>query len=637
MTKKEVVHAMRGLARMLKRKGASRVIPLVPALDGHDGKLGVDDFFVAGGTVEQLLACANHDLLQTHIPDIQIAGRHGAQIFEDALDAVNRANHPARLFIQNGDLVRVITDEITARIERVTRSDIRTFLTDAAQWQSLQAVKGDMVPKNLSYCPPDVAEHFFTRRSWPGIPTISGMTKHPILTGQQIVDTPGYCHDSKYFIVGGHSWPEWEGTAKEAADFITDDVLVDFCFKDDASRAHAVALMLLPIVRPALASVAPLHVIDAPIMNSAKSLLARVLLSATQGPDIASGGAATKEEEWEKAIVAMLKSLPSYGLFDDLGGYVTSNTLNRAITSMMFRGRILGTSEEFHGPSNVAWVVTSNNLTLSPDLAERALWIRLDTGMANPGDRTDFKHPQIESYVDSLRDAKIIPALVAMIRHYFSSGYQYKGLTHAKCQKWSFLMGGILESNGIFGFMENFKAMRETADPMQVSLTQFVGRWWERHQGLPVFSSDLIEEWEADDTLAAEIITANPSGKGKKFGIQMAAIRDRTFSYTTPRIYESDPVETINLTIQGCGKQGGKAVFKLVQKTPVSPPSTPKIGPSPPRNLGSKGVDGVDGGDIRAPHIYGCEGPNTNDTYRGAGDISPSPLSALDDEEVTII
>ena len=65
-----MLDAMRRLREFLRSRGAAVRICLLPP-GPHGEKTGLDDFFVRGGTVQQLLECCQDDLPQLNEPNTQ--------------------------------------------------------------------------------------------------------------------------------------------------------------------------------------------------------------------------------------------------------------------------------------------------------------------------------------------------------------------------------------------------------------------------------------------------------------------------------------------------------------------------------------------------------------------------------------
>jgi len=585
MTKREVRNALIRLARWLKKRGA-KVHAIVLKINGVDDKLGLDNYLVKG-KAKELLSCVDDSVLSLEQESIRVSGRPGTEIHEEALAALIAANDPPTVFVRAGELTKIIDDGFSPpKIEDLGKSGLRNRLTSCVGWHRLKPEKDEVVRVPVPHCPPDVVEHFLAERHWPGIPHIAGITSHPILTPSgKISSEPGYCEESKYYIVG-NAPPPWPGTPESAVDFLINDVLVDFCFKDHASIAHALALMILPVVRPAIDGATPLHVIDAPIMNSGKSKLAEALLLVTQ-PEVEGQGAPKTEEEWTKSLVTSLRYLPSYVFFDDLGGKLESNELNGVLTSKRWSGRLLGTNDKMKVPITAAWIVTSNNIKLSPDLSERSIWIRLDTGMPDPGRRTEFKHPDLKWI--RRENAKILSAVLCIVEHGARKNFPFTGRKHNKYSEWSSVIGGILESCGVTGFMSNFDQMRISADPISDAVNDFISRVWNIHRDAPMFASSLVELWEINEELAGLISTAKD--KTKAFGRQLAERKDRVFA--VPEGEDGTPIylrlTTPDRTVEG------KRIWKLVPEVVSNHPENTNHCPNHCPNQTQKVVSGVSG------------------------------------------
>ena len=64
------------------------------------------------------------------------------------------------------------------------------------------------------------------------------------------------------------------GAQVEAALAVVDDLIGEFPFADDASRANTLALLLTPVLRPAIEGQVPLALIDKPKRGTGASLIA---------------------------------------------------------------------------------------------------------------------------------------------------------------------------------------------------------------------------------------------------------------------------------------------------------------------------------------------------------------------------
>ena len=87
--------------------------------------------------------------------------------------------------------------------------------------------------------------------------------------------------------------------------------LADFRLVDAASRAHAVALMLLPFVRDRVDGPTPLHLFKKSIAGEGASLLTDTLLCPALGSDISRLSSVRDDDEWRKEITSVLLEGPS--------------------------------------------------------------------------------------------------------------------------------------------------------------------------------------------------------------------------------------------------------------------------------------------------------------------------------------
>lgn len=122
------------------------------------------------------------------------------------------------------------------------------------------------------------------------------------------------------------------------------DVLDDFPFLDQASRANTLALMLSPIIRPHV-DLAPLALIDAPQAGTGKGLLTDTISIIATGRPAAKGSAPREDDELEKRITALVNEGSTVIVFDDLAHTLRSPVLANALTASDWKGRILGRSE----------------------------------------------------------------------------------------------------------------------------------------------------------------------------------------------------------------------------------------------------------------------------------------------------
>ena len=203
-------------------------------------------------------------------------------------------------------------------------------------------------------------------------------------------------------------------TVNQAKDLLLNNLLIDFPFVDEASRANAMAALLLPFVRPMIPGATPLHLIDAPTPGTGKGLLVDVLTAPFNPTGPAIIPPAKDDEEWRKKITAYLTAGHSHLSIDNIPstGKVDSASLAIALTSKIWTDRILGQSEKITLPIRNVWLATGNNVLLSDELTSRAVWIRLDAKLERPRQRTGFKIDRLDAWSRQHRNELVTAALV---------------------------------------------------------------------------------------------------------------------------------------------------------------------------------------------------------------------------------
>ncbi len=511
MVKPAVLKALRRLSGMLRRRGARSVVPIVPNKEGHTGKLGLDDFFALHGTKLELHQCADHSILDERT--IVINNRNLADVSADGLDALKDNNIPPALFVRGGELVRIVHDERDIpKIQSITLAAMRGILARSATW-----VRKNKDGETEVSPPPDVVEDLMSLGAWPLIPPVVAITRAPVLAKNGVLSmSPGYCPDSAFFIACRDTWPKWDADLAAAVDYILNDMLGDFPFASDADRAHALALMILPIVRPVIDGSTPLHLIDAPVQGTGKSILARICMMPTAGSEIAATPGTKDEEEWRKKIASSLLEGRSYIFFDDLSRKIESESLNLALTSREFTDRKLQETKNINLPIRCVWIATTNNAELSRDIVERTVWIRLDSGTENPSERP-FAHPDIEGWVTQNRQT-IVSALCVIVRAWLNAGKPLGRKRHPRYHEWSSVIGGILEVAGVPGFLDNIHLLKSSANTLDDAWRHFMARWWEDHEQEYLKAGDLRTLFEADEELAGLLGPGNEASRTTRLG-----------------------------------------------------------------------------------------------------------------------
>jgi Bifunctional DNA primase/polymerase, N-terminal len=466
------------------------------------------------------------------VPIIQANDRLPSEIADEALSALVNANDPPFLFVRGGKLTRVRADENGRPIvEVLTVEHLRERLGRVARFVN-QGKRGHVTIQT----PLTVVQDIRARGSWP-FPPLEAITESPTLRKNgSILNQRGYdpstrliYHPEKGFVMP--TVPDSPTRADVAQALVTlIDVLDDFPFLDQASRANTLALMLTPIIRPHI-DLAPLALLDAPQAGTGKGLLTDVVSIIATGRPAAKGVAPRDDEEIEKRITSLLSEGSTFIVFDDVAHTLRSPVLAGALTTCEWKGRILGRSEMIAIPQRATWIVTGNNISLAGDIPRRCFWIRLDAKTSRPYLRENFKHPNLMSHIKEHRGA-LLSALFTLARSWHCAGCPPSSMKPlGSFEGWTKIIGGILEHAGIPGFLCNATELYEQADDESAQWEGFLCACHEAFGNVAVTSSDLALRIESDPSLSSSLpdflADARSTGKGDFKKLIGKALRKR--------------------------------------------------------------------------------------------------------------
>lgn len=477
------------------------------------------------------------------VPDIELWEKQLWEKSEEAMAALAESNNVAtpRVFVKQGQLTRVGSDaEGRLYAQPLTLDSTRGIMARCANWWTMTA-KGDA---KATTPPEDVIRDILSAPDlWEGIPVLDTLTFTPVLTKNtgegtnlrfELVTRAGYYRASRLLFHDadnieselGDTSPTPENVS-EALRLFFDELLGDFPFKDQASRAHALALALLPIVRLAIVGPTPFHMVRASTPGTGKSLLVETLTSI-----VVPGGASASpcpgsdrdlDEEMRKRITTTLMRGSSHVWLDNIKRHLDSPSLALALTQTIWSDRALGGNTEVNLPVRCVWVGTGNNPTISDELWRRTVFITLDANMERPWDRERFKIDDIKGYVAERR-GKLVGALLTLVRAWIESGCpHFSGKRLGSFDNWSRVMGGILETVGVAGFLSNREA-GDQADPDRARWVAFLSSWHGEFGEEPCGVGDV-----AARAVEADIIVEDTVKEKQKLGYRLRQHLDRVF------------------------------------------------------------------------------------------------------------
>lgn len=473
------------------------------------------------------------------LPQIIGRARQLRHVTADALAALVASNDPPRLFVQEDALVRLVpTKDSALVVQAVSDAHIRNELTAAADFVYIKIDRKTGEELRIPFPPPtEVVADVLAQPGWP-FPHLRGVVDRPTLRRDgSLLDTHGYDEASGLYLSrapGLQVPPIAEQPAPEdvaRAKALLSVVIQDFPFVDDSDRATAFALGLLPFVRELVDGPTPLHMLEAPTPGVGKGLLADVLTH----PSCGRAGRtmvtqARDDDEYRKRLLAVLREQRQAIQFDNINRVLDSGALCSVLTAWpAWSDRLLGVNVTLTVPVRCTWLATANNVAASMEVARRTVRCRLDPQVERPWMRSGFRIERLFEWVADRR-GDLIWAYLTLARSWIAAGRPaWKGRALGSFERWSDVVGGILQHTGIPGFLDGLESFYESADTETGVWRAFVSAWWETFHDQEVGARDLFPIAKDTDGLDLGNSTSERAQQ-IRFGKMLGRQRDRVIA-----------------------------------------------------------------------------------------------------------
>jgi len=415
-----------------------------------------------------------------------IGGGHVAVGADRFTDRVLSAMPPGTLYRRGNDVGLVVGERGARRFEPLTIDATRRLVDqhvalfqarpskdDAPEPQGdepVRAAPGDVL-RFLS-CSRDlgglVADAARTHRS---VRDLVMLTAFPVYRRDWTLAPAGYA-DGIYYDEPA----ELEGLAPSLDTGPIFDALIDFPFRDEASRFNAIGLMLTLIVRHAVGNV-PYHLIHSSMERTGKTKLVETIGAIVTGTKPSAIQVSEREEETEKRITGAMRAGRPLLFFDNLRDYLDSASLASLATASVWEGRILGKSDLAQFPNRSTVVLTGNNVRATGELVKRTVPILLQPKSATPEDRDDFQHPDLDAWITANRRA-VMSSLIGLVHLWRERGALAGSIRLGGFEQWAACIGGVLEGSDWLG---NARDWRRSSDSDGEDLEIFVEAWSARY------------------------------------------------------------------------------------------------------------------------------------------------------------
>ena len=285
------------------------------------------------------------------------------------------------------------------------------------------------------------------------------------------------------------------------ASALLEDLLFDFPFKTPADKANALAAGLTYIVKPFVGET-PIFVWDKVEPGTGATKAALSLYRVATGRDTGLTPYPKSEEEMGKLLTSHVMSGKESLLFDNVSGYVDSAQLAQ-LTSQhgkLWNGRLLSTNTLADRKVNTVAGMTSNKATLSPEMIRRAVRIRLDRPVPDPSAWTPDGHGGGWRYSLPNDAGRFRGVFEEMVRRWLAADHPLGRYHHSSASCWAQVVGGILDVNGVEGFLGNVADLRDSTGTRDTLLPAFIGHWWRSRRSRWVFAQDVRAWFTAEST-----------------------------------------------------------------------------------------------------------------------------------------
>ncbi len=194
-------------------------------------------------------------------------------------------------------------------------------------------------------------------------------------------------------------------------------------------------------------------------------------------------------EEWRKKITTELMKGSPFIVIDNLKQKLNSGQLQSALTTTLWKDRLLGTNQDVEIEPRCVWIATGNNPEMDGETARRTVRIRMDAGVERPYLRGGFKH-NLKAWSNEHR-GELTWAALTLWQAWLAAGRPKGNQTLGTYESWVSVMGGVLDVAGIEGFMANAIEFYEEKGSEEAPWHALVESWAETHGGDNVTGKEL--------------------------------------------------------------------------------------------------------------------------------------------------
>ena len=442
------------------------------------------------------------------------AGQELAAEARRVVDAIISSNRPVTIF---SDVTNTFTLELVGEeVRPVPKDGIAILMDDACKfliWQK-DVPKPKYSPERLT----GTVNILLPRR----LPKLNGVKRSPFFYDGQLVTLVDQFHSpSGYYC----RIPADIDVDLDTAECLRrlEDLFGEFPYAQDADLANCYGLLVGQPLK--VLYVSPIAFFDKPASQTGATLLARTIATLADGREPKIMTASERPEETDKRVIACLNARPSSMVIDNISFRLGSDIIASGMTAEEIGGRLLGGNSDVKVPTKSLQIyMNGNNAAMERDLINRAISVRLDSGMETPEERAGFRHVLPRAALE--RRSYYLSAVVSLIQRWIDAGCpDGPGPVLDTYGDWMRAVGGILEVAGVKGFNLNRSDFKIRADTGGIAERRFVEAWLASGGLTDRSLEDLLSLGEGLFELKGE----GDKGRAQSLGHQLRKMLDKTY------------------------------------------------------------------------------------------------------------
>jgi len=384
----------------------------------------------------------------SNLPEIRI----GAALHRMVAEAITALATDDTIFQKSNQLVHVVRATTPPKIRKdkviiepgmpviraIELPTLKERLSSCAQW--LRYNKKD---KKCEPARPDgsATQSVFTRRHWPGIRSLVGITMAPTFRSDgSILQTPGFDDATGLLFLPNAPYPAvpLDPTRDDARDAYRNLCSVTelgdggFPFAAPHHKAAWVCAVLSILARFGIEGPVPLFAVDANTQGTGKSILADAAVRIALGYPSPRMSFPENDEEMRKRITMLVMSGARTALIDNINRKFGGDSIENAITTPVWLDRVLGTNAEVNETMQIVFLANGNGLDYTRDMRTRTVHIRLESPLENPESRV---MPDLSAWIEARRHHLVTWALT-MLRAWHVAGRPKSTKTIGRFAAW---------------------------------------------------------------------------------------------------------------------------------------------------------------------------------------------------------